>query len=66
MKIKAVLHVKPGECLMVGDWPEKDMIGAKAAGMLTCWAKYGSRFKDGEADFILRDIKEIFKVLQAC
>ena len=65
-KAMAALHVKPGECLMVGDWPEKDMIGAKAAGMLTCWAKYGSRFKEGEADFVVRDIKEIFKVVQAC
>ena len=62
----AELHVKPGECLIIGDWPEKDMIRAKAAGMLTCWAKYGSRFMEGEADFILRDIKEIFKVVQAC
>ena len=51
---------------MVGDWPEKGMIGARAAGMLTCWAKYGSRFKEGEADFILRDTKEIFKAMQAC
>jgi len=64
-KAMAKLHVKPGECLMVGDWPEKDMIGAKAAGMLTCWAKYGSRFKEGEADFVLRDIKEVFKIVRA-
>jgi len=65
-KAMAKLHVKPGECLMVGDWPEKDMIGAKAAGMLTCWAKYGSRFTKGEADFIVQDIKDIIKVVQAC
>jgi len=59
------LRVKPQECLMVGDWPEKDMIGAKAAGMRTCWARYGSRFCEGQADFVLRDIKDIFKAIKA-
>jgi HAD superfamily hydrolase (TIGR01509 family) len=31
----------PQQVLMVGDWPEKDMKGAKAVGMRTAWAKYG-------------------------
>jgi 2-haloalkanoic acid dehalogenase type II len=31
----------PHAILMVGDWPEKDMAGAKAAGMRTAWARYG-------------------------
>jgi HAD superfamily hydrolase (TIGR02253 family) len=58
------LGVLPEECLMVGDWPEIDLAGAKAVGMKTCWAKYGSRFEDGgEADFIIGDIEDLAWVL---
>ena len=42
------LNVKPEECLFVGDWPERDIEGAKKVGMRTAWAKYGSC---GECDF---------------
>ena len=42
------LNVKPQECLFVGDWPERDIVGAKGVGMKTAWAKYGSC---GECDF---------------
>lgn len=31
----------PTAVLMVGDWPEKDMAGAKGLGMPTAWARYG-------------------------
>jgi len=31
---------KPEECLMVGDWPEKDIEGAKALRMKTCLIKH--------------------------
>lgn len=31
----------PHHVIMVGDWPEKDMAGARAVGMRTVWAKYG-------------------------
>lgn len=63
-KALSQLRLKPQECLMVGDWPEKDMVGAKACGMTTCWAQYGSRFAEAQRDFVLRDIKDIFKVLK--
>jgi HAD superfamily hydrolase (TIGR01509 family) len=33
--------VLPGRVVMVGDWPEKDMQGARAVGMRTAWASYG-------------------------
>lgn len=59
------LQCKPGECLMVGDWPERDLIGAKAAGMWTCWARYGSGFEEGKADSFLWDIRHIFKSIKA-
>jgi HAD superfamily hydrolase (TIGR02253 family) len=57
------LSVKSQECLMVGDWPERDMAGAKAVGMKTCWAKYGSHVGEGEADYVLNDFKHILEVI---
>lgn len=29
------------DVLMVGDWPEKDMEGARSVGLKTAWARYG-------------------------
>lgn len=59
------LHVKPEECLMVGDWPERDMVGAKAAGMMTCWAKYGSQSREGKARFVITEITELLNLIEA-
>lgn len=61
----AELAVRPEECLMVGDWPEKDMIGAKEAGMLTCWAKYGSCGRQGTADYVIDSFGELLGVIEA-
>jgi HAD superfamily hydrolase (TIGR02253 family) len=57
LKACEILKVRPEECLMVGDWPERDIAGAKAAGMRTCWAKYGSSAAEAGADFVLDDFK---------
>jgi len=35
------LGVKPTEALMIGDWPERDVTGAKRLGIKSCFAKYG-------------------------
>ena len=40
-KISSLLKVPPENSLMVGDWPERDVIGAKKLGMKTVFAKYG-------------------------
>ena len=39
------LDVNPEECLMLGDWPERDVQGGRLAGMKTCLAKYGQMRK---------------------
>ena len=46
---------------MVGDWPERDVAGAKLVGMKTAFAKYGDVFntKDSGADYDLNNISEI-------
>ena len=58
-----LLGLPPHQVLMVGDWPEKDMAGAKAVGMRTAWARYG---KPGapvplEADVVLERVEELIR-----
>ena len=59
------LKLKPSECLMVGDRPERDIKGAKKLGMLTCFAKYGNPKADGMgADYEINDIKELLEIVE--
>ena len=59
------LNVKPQECLMVGDRPERDIKGAKKLGMLTCFAKYGNpKGKGSKADYEINDIKELLEIVE--
>ena len=59
------LEVKPEEALMVGDWAERDIVGAKNVGMKTAFAKYGDTFntKKHNADFELNDISELIDII---
>jgi putative hydrolase of the HAD superfamily len=41
-KALAELGVRPQECVMVGDMISKDVEGAKALGMVSCFARYGA------------------------
>ena len=51
---------------MVGDWPERDIKGAKQFGMKTAYAKYGStEFIDKSgADFELDTIHELIEIIK--
>ena len=64
-KIASLLCVDPKNVLMVGDWPDRDIIGAKKLNMKTAFAKYGDMFgtKHSGADFDLTDISEILNIL---
>jgi putative hydrolase of the HAD superfamily len=65
LKALSQLRVKPQECFMVGDWPDKDMVGAKSCGITTCWAKYGSRFEENrDVDYVLEEVKGILKIVK--
>ncbi|MBK7377643.1 MAG: TIGR02253 family HAD-type hydrolase [Ignavibacteriales bacterium] len=59
------LNVNPDETLMIGDWAERDILGAKNAGMKTAFAKYGDTFntQDHGADFELNDISELVGII---
>ena len=59
------LDVKPEECLMLGDWPERDVQGGKLAGMKTCLAKYGQA-QPAKADYQINDFKELLDVVAEC
>ncbi|MBU0979310.1 MAG: HAD-IA family hydrolase [Nanoarchaeota archaeon] len=59
------LGTKPEETLMVGDWHERDIVGAKKVGMKTAYAIYGTiKEVKSTADYDLASIKDILKVVR--
>ena len=60
-------NLSPREVLMVGDWPERDMEGAKRLGIKTIFAKYGDTFGTVEsgADWEAEDIFEIVNIVNS-
>lgn len=65
-KALELLGSEAGETIMVGDWAERDIAGAKKLGMRTAWAKYGDTFDTQEsgADFELADILDLLDVVK--
>jgi len=57
------LDVKKEECLMVGDNPDRDVLGAKKFGMKICLARYERDFS-ADADYIINDIKELLEIVK--
>ncbi len=59
------LNTAPANALMVGDWAERDIVGAKAVGMQTAFARYGDFFKTEThgADFELHDITDLLAIV---
>lgn len=66
-KILEKLDVKPDEALMVGDWAERDIVGAAEVGMKTAFARYGDTFNTSHhnADYELKDISELIDIIKA-
>ena len=64
-KISQLLNVLPEESIMIGDWPDRDVIGAKKLGMKTVFAKYGDVFntKISGADYDLDDISGLLSIV---
>jgi putative hydrolase of the HAD superfamily len=60
------LDVEPNEALMVGDWVERDIIGASKVGMKTAFARYGDTFntESHNADYELNDISELIDIIK--
>lgn len=65
-RIMELLASKPEETLMVGDWEERDIKGARNVGMKTAFARYGDTFdtKETSADYELSDISELIGIAE--
>ena len=61
-----ILQAKPEEVLMIGDWPERDVVGAKEIGMKTIFARYGDTFGtvDSGADWDVNDIYDLVGIVK--
>lgn len=59
------LGLEAPQVLMVGDWPERDMIGAKSVGIRTVFARYGDTFGTVEsgADHDVDDLIELLEIV---
>jgi putative hydrolase of the HAD superfamily len=64
-KVLELLKIAPQEAIMVGDWAERDIVGAKEIGMRTVFARYGDTFGTGKsgADRDIWDIRELIEIV---
>lgn len=65
-KALRLLNLKPSECLMIGDWPERDIVGAKKLGIRTVFARYGAtkKIRKSGADFEIDSVKDVVRVVK--
>ena len=64
-KALELLGVSPGEAIMVGDWAERDVVGAKGIGMRTAFARYGDTFGtvNSGADYELSSVRDLVAIV---
>jgi len=60
------LGVEAKNALMVGDWAERDVVGAKSVGMKTAFARYGDTFdtKIHGADYEINSVAELVDIVK--
>ena len=59
------LGVRADEALMIGDWAERDVVGAAQVGMKTIFARYGDTFGTvvSHADYEVDDITQVIDIV---
>ena len=59
------MGLRPEETIMIGDWPERDVVGAQQIGMKTAFARYGDTFGTvhSGADWDLNDIYQLVGII---
>lgn len=64
-KALELLNVEAHEAIMVGDWAERDMVGAAKVGMTTVFARYGDTFGtvESNAHYEIDDVSELLNVI---
>jgi HAD superfamily hydrolase (TIGR02253 family) len=65
-QILNLLHIQASAALMVGDWAERDVVGAAQVGMKTVFAKYGNTFGTvvSHADYDIDDITQLIDIVK--
>jgi putative hydrolase of the HAD superfamily len=65
-KILELLQIQPAEAIMVGDWAERDVVGAAQVGMKTIFARYGNTFgtEISNADYDIDDISQVIDIIK--
>jgi putative hydrolase of the HAD superfamily len=65
-KILDMLQMQPYEAMMVGDWAERDVVGAAQVGMKTIFARYGNTFgtEVSNADYDIDDISQVIDIVK--
>ena len=61
-EVMRLLGVKANEALMVGDWPERDILGASELGMRTVFTRYGNTFGT-EISGADHDVDDVFQLV---
>ena len=59
------LGIEPDEAMMIGDWPERDIVGASELGIRTVFARYGDTFgtESSGADYEINDIFQLVEIV---
>ncbi|HVN49180.1 MAG TPA: HAD-IA family hydrolase [Bacteroidota bacterium] len=65
-KILKKLSINPEEALMIGDWHERDVVGAAKVGMKTVFARYGDTKGTtvSHADYDIDDISQLIGIVK--
>ena len=65
-RVLSLMQVQAAEAIMVGDWEERDILGARNIGMRTAFARYGDTFNTGQssADHDLTDISDLIGIIR--
>ncbi len=65
-RVLSLMGVHPSHAIMVGDWEERDILGARNIGMYTAFARYGDTFNTGDstADYDLASISDLVDIIR--
>lgn len=65
-RVLGMMDVSPAQSIMIGDWEQRDILGARNIGMYTAFARYGDTFNTGSssADFELGDISDLVDIIK--
>ncbi|MCK4349363.1 MAG: HAD-IA family hydrolase [Candidatus Krumholzibacteria bacterium] len=66
-KVLATFEIEPDEAMMIGDWPERDIVGASELGIKTVFARYGDTFgtDSSGADYEIDDIFGLIEIVDS-